>query len=146
MKNEINSLIKEAMISNNKVDLSVFRFIKNEFTKFETAEKKEGVSGELTEEAEQQILTKMVKDREVSVSEYNKAGRPELAQIELNEIEVLKRFLPKEPTKAEMQTYLDEIFTSENRNMGEYIKKLKEKFPVANGKTIADLVKEKLTT
>lgn len=142
MKNEINSLIKEAMMSGNKMELKVFRFIKNEFSKFETAENAQ----ELTEEAEQKILTKMVKDREVSVSEYKAAERLELAEIELNEIEVLRRFLPKEATKAEIQTYLDEIFTSENRNMGEYIKKLKEKFPVANGKVIADLVKEKLAT
>lgn len=142
MKNEINSLIKEAMMSGNKMELKVFRFIKNEFSKFETAENAQ----ELTEEAEQKILTKMVKDREVSVSEYKAAERLELAEIELNEIEILRRFLPKEATKAEMQTYLDGIFTSESRNMGEYIKKLKEKFPVANGKVIADLVKEKLAT
>lgn len=142
MKNEINSLIKGAMLSGNKLEVSVYRFIKNEFTKFETAENAQG----LTEEAEQKILTKMVKAREDSVSQYIAGGRAELAEIESLEIEVLKRHLPKEVGEIEIKEYFAEIYLSENKNMGDYIKQIKQKFPNANGKLIADLVKEKLTT
>lgn len=141
MKTELNNLIKEAMLSGNRVDLSVYRFIKNEFMKFETAENAQ----ELTEEAEQKVLIGMVKQREDSVNQYRAAGRNNLADTELAEIEVIKRFLPKEATENEINEYLDAIYSTENRNMGEYIKQIKQKFPTANGKTIADLVKAKLT-
>ena len=142
MKNNLNDHIKGAMLSGNKVELSVYRFIKNEFMKFETAENAQ----ELTEEAEQKILTKMVKTREDSVSQYIAGGRGELAEIELAEIEILKRYLPREVSEFDIKEYFAEIYLSENKNMGDYIKQLKQKFPNANGKVIADLVKQKLTT
>ena len=141
MKTEINSLIKEAMLSNNKIDLSVYRFIKNEFMRFETAENAQ----ELTTEMEQKIITKMVKEREDSASQYKNAGRIDLAENELAEIEVLKRFLPKEPTETEIKEFLNQIYSEKNRNMGEYIKQIKQKYPTANGKVIADIVKSRMT-
>lgn len=140
MKTEINSLIKEAMLSNNKIDLSVYRFIKNEFMRFETAENAQ----ELTTEMEQKIITKMVKEREDSASQYKNAGRIDLAENELAEIEVLKRFLPKEPTETEIKEFLNQIYSEKNKNMGEYIKQIKQKYPTANGKLIADIVKSRM--
>ena len=128
------------MLSNNKIDLSVYRFIKNEFMRFETAENAQ----ELTTEMEQKIITKMVKEREDSASQYKNAGRIDLAENELAEIEVLKRFLPKEPTETEIKEFLNQIYSEKNKNMGEYIKQIKQKYPTANGKLIADIVKSRM--
>ena len=55
MKNELNNLIREAMLAKDELKLRVLRFIKTEFTKFETAEHSTG----LTEIEEQKILIKM---------------------------------------------------------------------------------------
>lgn len=140
MKNEINGIIKDAMLSGNKIELSVFRFIKTAFTKFETAEN----AKELTEEEEIKILNKMVKEREDSARMYGEAGRVESMDAELAEIEVIKRFLPKEASKEEILGYLENIYTPDNKNMGAYIKQIKQKYPTANGKLVSDIVKQKI--
>lgn len=140
MKNELNELIKQAMLSKNKVELSVLRFIKTEFTRFETAEN----AKELTNEAEINILNKMCKDRANSAQMYKSAGRNDLADVENQEIEVIKTFLPKEASEDEIKTYFDEIYDPANKNMGAYIKQVKQKYPTADGKMVADIVKSKL--
>ena len=141
MKQELNTLITGAMKSGNKKELNVFRLIKAEFTKFETAEN----AKELTNEAEIKILNKMVKDREESVRQYTLANREDLASEELSEIEVIKKFLPEDATEEEVTTYSLELISSNpGKNMGDYIKMIKSKYPTANGKLIADIVKSKL--
>ena len=141
MKNEIDRLIKEAMMSGNKTELSVYRMIKTAFIKFETAEK----AKELNEEAEIKILNKMVKEREDSVRMYDEAGRIEAMDAELAEIEIIKKHLPKETSKEDISLYFDELFQINNKqNMGFFIKSIKEKYPNANGKLVSDIVKEKL--
>jgi uncharacterized protein YqeY len=140
MKKEINNFIKDAMLSGNKIELSVFRFIKTEFTKFETSEN----AAELTIEEEIKILNKMVKQRVESVEQYILAKRKDLADKEQEEIEIIKKFLPKEATEDEIKSYLDSIFEKEDKNMGNYIKKIKQKFAIVNGKLVADIVKAKL--
>ena len=111
MKNEIDRLIKEAMMSGNKTELSVYRMIKTAFTKFETAEK----AKELNEEAEIKILNKMVKEREDSVRMYDEAGRIEAMDAELAEIEIIKKHLPKETSKEDISLYFDELFQTNNK-------------------------------
>jgi uncharacterized protein len=139
MKNDLNHLIKNAMISGNKVELSVFRFIKNEFTKFETAEN----AKELTDEIEQRILTKMIKEREDSIKMFCAGNRNDLADTEREEMMVIKHYLPKEPTEDEIKSYIEKLLLNKSgENMGTYIKEVKTRYPTANGKIIADIVKE----
>lgn len=142
MKTELDSLIKGAMLSGNKLELNVFRFIKTAFTKFETAEN----ATELTDEVEQKILNKMVKEREESVRLYTLGNRPELAEQEAAEMEVIKRYLPKEATEEEISLLAVKLI-SENpgKGMGDYIKGVKAVYPTANGKMVSDVVKAKMT-
>lgn len=141
MKEILNSLITTAMKSGNKSELNVFRLIKTEFTKFETAEN----AKELTNESEIKILNKMVKDREESVKQYKLANREDLVFEELSEIEIIKRFLPEDATEEEVTNYSIELISSNpGKNMGDYIKMIKSKYPTANGKLIADIVKSNL--
>ena len=140
MKNELNNLIREAMLAKDELRLRVLRFIKTEFTKFETAEH----STELTEIEEQKILIKMAKQREESVREYAKAGRDDLMIAEADELSILVGFIPKQPSNEEVISFVNDLMDNETDNMGGYIKKIKAKFPTVDGKVIADIVKSKL--
>lgn len=140
MKNELNNLIKEAMLAKDETRLRVLRFIKTEFTKFETAEH----STELTEIEEQKILIKMAKQREDSIREYSKAGRDDLMMAEADELSILVGFIPKQPSNEEITLFIDDLMSKETDNMGGYIKKIKAKFPIVDGKIIADIVKSRL--
>lgn len=142
MKTEIDALIKSSMLSGNKIELKVFRLIKAAFTKFETSEN----ATELNEEAEQKILNKMVKEREESIRLYTIGNRPELADLEMAEVEVIKRFLPKEATAEEISLYVDELIAENpSKSMGDYIKSVKAKYTTANGKLVSEIVKLKLS-
>lgn len=50
----------------------------------------------LEESEELAVLGKQVKSRQDSAEQYEQGGRPELAQRELAEIEVVRRYLPTE--------------------------------------------------
>lgn len=140
MKTELLSLIKKAMLSKNEVELRVLRLIKTEFMNFETAKN----ATELTPVKEIEILNKMIKQRKDSVEKYKEAHRFDLAEQEEKEIEIIEKFLPSKPTDEELTAYAKEVISKGDGNMGSYINAIKLKFPSADGKTVANIVKENL--
>ncbi len=58
-----------------------------------------------------QILTKMIKQRQESIVQFEKGGREDLVEQEKKEIEVIKRFLPQPLTDAEVQIVVDKAIT-----------------------------------
>ena len=102
MKNELLNLIKKAMLSKNKPELGAFRAIKTKFMEFENSKD----TPVLTEVEEIRILNKMVKERMESASIYFGCNRPELAENEFVEAEIIKRYLPKEASKEDIETFV----------------------------------------
>jgi len=49
------------------------------------------------------VLTKQVKSREDSAGQYEEAGRPELAEKERAEIEVIRRYLPEQLSEHDLR-------------------------------------------
>jgi uncharacterized protein YqeY len=58
------------------------------------------------------VLTKMVKQRKESATQYVAAGRQDLADIELAEIAVVEQFLPKALTDAELADLLTQAISA----------------------------------
>ncbi len=58
------------------------------------------------------VLTKMVKQRKESATQYVVAGRQDLADIELAEIAVVEQFLPKALTDAELADLLTQAISA----------------------------------
>lgn len=141
MKNELLSMIKKAMLSKNQLELHVLRLIKTEFMNFETAKN----ATVLDDAAEIKILMKMVKQRKDSILEFQEANRLDLVEKEKAEMEIIKKFLPKEITEEEITSYVDEVLsTLASPNMGSVIGVIKSKFPTADGSLVAKVVKSKL--
>lgn len=141
MKDEIMALVKKAMLSKNKIELETLRAIKTKFTEFET--KKDAT--ELTEAEEIRILNKMVKERIETAGIYTENNRPELAEKELLEAEVIKQYLPKEVSKKDIEDFVDTLLPIDQKGMGNAIKAVKVKYPAADGKIVSEIVKSKLT-
>ena len=78
------------------------------------------------------ILTKMVKQREESSRMYREAGREELEAQELEEMEIIREFLPKQLSPEEAETAVTEAIaeTGANslRDMGKVMGILKERY------------------
>lgn len=79
------------------------------------------------------LLQKMVKQRDESIAIYQKAGRDDLAAQELEEVAIIKDFLPQPLNDEEVKVAIAEaiatVGASGLRDMGKVVTVLKEKFP-----------------
>ena len=103
---QIDADIKAAMLAKDRTRLQALRGIKKEFIEGKTSP---GANGELTEDAALKILTKMAKQRRESARIYQEQNRPELAETELAECEVIEAYLPKALTEEERTEALTKI-------------------------------------
>ena len=105
---QISNDIKTAMLARDKVALEALRGIKKEFLEAKTAK---GSDGTLHDEQAIKIMQKMVKQRKETAQIYSEQNRPELAEKELAEAEVIERYLPQPMSERELETILTEIIT-----------------------------------
>jgi uncharacterized protein YqeY len=93
----------------------------------------------------------MIKQREESITLYEKGGRQELAEQERGEIKVIQGFLPQQMSDADMQAAIDGAIkdsgASSMKDMGKVIGALRAKYAgqMDFGKASA-LVKSRLST
>lgn len=116
---QIESGIKAAMLAKDKLRLQALRGIKKEFIEAKTAP---GSNGELTDEAALKVLVKMAKQRRESAAIYQEQNRPDLAETELAEMNVIEEFLPKalspEELEAELRKIIAEVGATSPADMG----------------------------
>lgn len=154
---DIDRLIKEATLNKNGSAKEAFRAVKTELLKNQTSKnpKPEGkficvtgldawISNVEIYELDLEIIKKLVKQREESISVYEANSRKDLADIERDQLKYLKQLLPPEISADRIQ---EAIMTSypngyEQKQMGKVIKEIKNIFPTADGKLISELVKE----
>ena len=148
MKNELNSLIMQAMKEHNTSRTETLRAIKTAFMNWQTS--KEHAGQELTEADEIQIIKKMVKQREESVEQFIAARRGELVNEEQKQIMVLKEFLPAEATEEDIVRAFLKVKDANGlepikKNMGTFVKEIKKALPTADGKLVAMTVQKHLS-
>ena len=97
MKTTLKDAMKEAMRAKDKPRLSAIRLVQAEIKRVEVDERID-----IDDARVLAILDKMVKQRRDSITQYEAAGRQELADIEIAEINVIQNFLPTALTDAEI--------------------------------------------
>jgi uncharacterized protein YqeY len=147
LKQQIEGDIKKAMLAKDKDALRALRAIKSLILLEET---KEGSTGELSSDAEMKLLTKAAKQRRESADIYKAQNREDLAAAELQELEIIEKFLPKQLSEAELQTKLQEIISRVGAkgpaDMGKVMGiATKELAGQADGKVVSAQVKELLS-
>jgi len=146
LKQIIDSDIKKAMLSQNKEELEALRSIKSLIL---LAETEKGNTTEITAETENKLLMKAAKQRKESAEIFEQNGRPELAEREYQQLEVIKKYLPKqlseEEVSIEVKKLIDRIKATGPQDMGKVIGlATKELAGKAEGKVIAMVVKKLL--
>ena len=96
------------------------------------------------------LLQNLVKQLKDSLLIFEKQNRPELAQKEKEEIEIIEKFLPKQLSAEELKEALSKIIAetgaSSPADLGKVMGIASKQFAgKADGKTISALVKELLT-
>ncbi len=105
---------------------------------------------ELNEEQIIEIIAKESKKRKDALADYERSGREDLLQQMKEEIAILAEYLPKPLTKEEIEKIVTEIIAelgaTSMKDMGSVMKEAKAKIgAAADGKTINEIVKEKLS-
>ena len=105
---------------------------------------------ELNDEQITEIIAKESKKRKDSLVDYEKSGRQDLIDQINEEIAILAEYLPQPLSIEEIEKVVEEVIAetgaSTMKDMGKVMKEAKAKIgPAADGKTINEIVKQKLS-
>ena len=138
--------MKEAMKAREKERLATIRLIQADFKRVEVDERIE-----IDDARALAIMDKMVKQRRDSISQFESAGRDELAAIERAEIKVIQEFLPQQLSEDEILAIIDDALSGIDATgmaaMGPLMAGIKPKLQGrADMGAVSKLVKAKLTS
>ena len=126
LKGKILDDVKVAMKAGEKDRLKVLRLITAAIKQVEVDERVE-----LDDAAVLSILTKMVKQRRDSITQFQQGNRQDLADIEQAEIEIVADYLPEQLSDADLDALIEEAVSTTGaesiRDMGKVMGVVKAK-------------------
>jgi len=130
LREKFDEALKTAMKArDDKLRVSTLRLINAAIKDRDIAARASDRCDGVTDEEILAILTKMVKQREDSAVAYEKGCRLDLAEQEKAEIAVIKEFMPKQMTEAEIsgavKSVIAELEASGLKDMGKCMAALK---------------------
>lgn len=144
LRETINNDVKEAMKAKDTKRRDALRLLMSAFKQIEVDERKE-----LSDEDVIKIIQTQIKRRNDAATQYKNAGRDDLLQIELDEIEIYTPYLPAQLSDEELTNALKEIIKNVGattvKDMGKVMGVAsKELAANADGKRINECVKSLL--
>ena len=132
MRDILDKSLKEAMRARDTQKISTIRLINAAIKDRDIAIRSEDNLEGVSDEEILSILSKMIKQRKESAKQYEEGGRLELAQQELEEIEIIENFLPRQLDLNEIEQIVKKIILEINanslRDMGKVMSLLKENY------------------
>jgi uncharacterized protein YqeY len=147
LQEDIMTAIKAAMKEKDQMALAALRAVKSEIL---LAQTEAGSKEELSKEQEIKILSKLVKQRKDSATIFTQQNRPDLAEPELAQAEIIGQFLPAQLSESEIEKVVVETISSIGaegmKDMGKVMGIVSQKLAgKADGKAISTIVKNKLS-
>lgn len=105
MHQQIKSSLKEAMMSKDEVKLSVVRGLLSAFTN-ELVNKGKTPQDFLDDADVMTVINRQAKQRKDSIQQFTDGGRPELAEPEQKELDILMSYLPTQMTEEEIKAFV----------------------------------------
>jgi uncharacterized protein len=133
LRSQINDDLKAAMKSGDKRKVSALRLMNAAIKDKDINSRTDGHDSALTADAGLiDLFAKMVKQRQESVGMYEQGGRPELAQAEREEIDVIQGYMPKQLSNDEAKAAVAGVIAATGatsvKDMGKVMAELKAKF------------------
>ena len=132
LRKKIDEDYKQSIKNKNQQKIDTLRLIrsaiKDKDISSRTSENKEGINdSEILS-----LLLNLIKQRNDSIEQFQKAKRDDLIKNEKNEIEVIKDYLPKQKTQEETEKIINEIISSNNlesiKDMGKLMSIIKNDY------------------
>ena len=132
LRNKIDEDYKHSIKNKDQQKIDTLRLIrsaiKDKDISSRTSENKEGIND--TEILS--LLLNLIKQRNDSIEQFQKAKRDDLIKNEKNEIEVIKDYLPQQKTQEETEKIINEIISSNNlesiKDMGKLMSIIKNDY------------------
>ncbi len=145
MKDELLKELKDAMKNKDELKKNTITLLRSAILQVEKDNQKQ-----LTEDEMIAIVSKEVKKRRDSISDYQKAGRDDIIVDLKREIEILSKYLPEQLSNEQIEKLVDEAIAQTQatsaRDMGKVMQNLRSKTNgKADGKIVSEIVKEKLS-
>ena len=145
-KQQLKDELKQAMLSRDVVKTSVLRMALSAVGYLEI---KKGSGYEASEEEVLAVIQKEVKQHKDSIEQFGNAGRQELMDKEIRELEILQTYVPAQMSEDEVRILVEEVVKETGainsadmgKVMGVLMGKVKGK---ADGSFVSKLVREAL--
>lgn len=147
IRTQIDTLILLSMKASDKLKTEVFRAVKTAFMNWETA--KENIGKKIDDAVETSILRKLIAQYEDTAKMCDDGKHDELVRDARMSADILREYLPKPATEEEIVRMFLHVRENEGvepikKNMGVFIKRIKELLPNADGKTVSTIVAKNL--
>ena len=132
LRNKIDEDYKQSIKNKDQQKIDTLRLIrsaiKDKDISSRTSENKEGINdSEILS-----LLLNLIKQRNDSIEQFQKAKRDDLIKNEKSEIEVIKYYLPQQKTQEETEKIINEIIISNNlesiKDMGKLMSIIKNDY------------------
>ncbi|MEQ1875733.1 MAG: GatB/YqeY domain-containing protein [Bdellovibrionia bacterium] len=145
LKAKILDDIKSAMKERNQVKTDTLRFL-NSAVKYREIEVR---PAEIKDEDVVGVIKKLVKQRQESIEQFDKAGRKDLSDKERAELEVIQMYLPKAMDRADVEKIVAAVIVDLKattvKDMGPVMKEVIVRTAgAADNKVVSELVRAKL--
>ena len=144
LKDQINSELKQAILNKNVFVRDTLRLVTSEIKRFEVDTRQQPSDDDIIS-----ILKRMAKQRRDSIQQYKDGGRPDLEEIEQNELDLLDKYLPQalngDPLKDALQAIISKHNFCGMQDMGNVMKELRSRHPNAEMSEASQLVKKLLS-
>ena len=142
----IRDSLKQAMLDKDDLTRDTLRMFKSEVQKFEIDNKETADDAKVL-----QIINKMIKQRNDSITQFTSGGRSDLAEKEQSEVDILSKYKPQQLDEAEIiskvKTAITESGAASIQDIGKVMGILKTS--IASGTAdmgiVSKIVKEQLS-
>lgn len=147
LEKKVMEKLKEAMREKDHGRMDALRAVKAAILNAKTAS---GIK-ELDEKTELQLLQRLVKQRLDSMQIFQGQNRPDLAEKEETQAQIIAEFLPEQLSEEEIEKIIDEIIEQTGaesmKDMGKVMGMASERTAgKADNKTISVIVRRKLVS
>jgi len=145
LKEQLSQAMKTAMKAKDKPRLGTIRLIQSAIKQIEVDERID-----LDDARVLSVMDKMLKQRRDSAQQYQNAGRTDLADTELAEIQIIQSFLPIALSDAEIATLVEQTINdcgaTSMKDMGNVMAQLRPKLQGrADMGVVSGQIKHRLT-
>jgi len=132
LKTKLKDELIIAMKDKNQLRVSTLRMVNASIKDLEISQRTNKQVDEISDDEIINILVKMVKQRKEAAATYKQGNRDDLSKKELDEIQIIEEFLPKQLSEGDVIKIVEDLISENNisdiSGMGLLMSEIKKKY------------------